>query len=862
MMSSSRFCRAAFGLLSCLVTATATARAEQDPAPMPVVPANARTVALRPYADPWPAGRERWRDINNNEFRAWFGFDANTNSYKSNGQFSYSSAAVTLKYDPVPDKPYFVAHLDAAGLKPNFCYQLKLLGKPVHGDRGMTTQFSHVDLNGQKHAVGTSSINGDDWANEQIGFAGRWWDDDNAAPGTNLDDSFYLNNYKNKVAANPNDSSTHPIYGYLFMGSFVSQADGTAHVDLTGQSSYHIDWPSWQGGAPIEHFRSPYSVAAASDEYGYDYTPTPSMVRIYYETQRAFAGSDSGGDQRSVRVAMPAGTYHCRFLLTEESFHSIDAGGGYWKSVLVNEDFSRGTSGQLIPDSDASNDIVFTTPPSGLAAIASAGKVDLSWPASNGAASYNIKRRDTANGAFVVIQSGLTAQTATATFTDTNVIGGTTYTYAVVAVSSSEAIESANSNEANATPPVVNAAPVNLSLNPNRVSTPAKTERVLTATYSDNDGASDITLAALRIGGIGRNSANSLLCVYNAQTDKLSIYNDKASALIGSATPGSATVLTNSQGSLNCAGVTTHKSGNTLTINWNVSLSGAFAGSKQNVFLFVRDARSLSDGYDAFGTWTTTGNARPVNQSVSPPSASDSVGGERVFTASYFDANGWKNLSYVTLRLGGSGTGSTTNNDSAMVCVYNVQNGKLYLFNDAGAYVPQAAFPGTNVVLSNTQGSLDCARTTIMGSDKTLTLKWSVKAKAAFAGTRGIALFCRDKGGLSDGYDFFGTWTIGSSGGSSGATLANGLSQASAEASGITLIFMAPLDATSAANPANYTLRINSAQVEANVSVKSATVTLKPEIALRAGNQVEIAWHDLLDARGRTLQGRTTLSAR
>jgi fibronectin type 3 domain-containing protein len=72
--------------------------------------------------------------------------------------------------------------------------------------------------------------------------------------------------------------------------------------------------------------------------------------------------------------------------------------------------------------------------------------VELSWTASDGATSYNIKRSTTSGGPYTQVVSSVTSTT----YSDTSVTNGTTYYYVVTAVNSGG--ESANSNEASATP--------------------------------------------------------------------------------------------------------------------------------------------------------------------------------------------------------------------------------------------------------------------------------------------------------------------------------------------------------------------------------------------------------------------------
>ncbi|MGX4584649.1 fibronectin type III domain-containing protein [Paenibacillus chitinolyticus] len=85
--------------------------------------------------------------------------------------------------------------------------------------------------------------------------------------------------------------------------------------------------------------------------------------------------------------------------------------------------------------------------PLNLTATGGDKKVTLAWNSVNNATSYNVKRSTTAGGPYVTVGS---VTGATYTYTDTNVVNGTTYYYVVTAVA--PAGESAPSNEASATP--------------------------------------------------------------------------------------------------------------------------------------------------------------------------------------------------------------------------------------------------------------------------------------------------------------------------------------------------------------------------------------------------------------------------
>src|SRR5262249_2397209 len=86
--------------------------------------------------------------------------------------------------------------------------------------------------------------------------------------------------------------------------------------------------------------------------------------------------------------------------------------------------------------------------PGGLTAVAGDGQVSLQWSAATGALSYKVKRSLVTGGPYTVVAPGVKAKT----YVDTTVTNRTTYYYVVSATNTFG--ESADSNEASATPKV------------------------------------------------------------------------------------------------------------------------------------------------------------------------------------------------------------------------------------------------------------------------------------------------------------------------------------------------------------------------------------------------------------------------
>jgi len=153
-----------------------------------------------------PTGDYRWLDIANQSYSETY-----RNSY------NYTQASVEATYFPVDLT--LSGTLTAINLKPNFAYQLKLVGTPGTDD------------------------------NKRIGLVGRWWQEE--WNGTAWTNGWNLNNKGDGSSPNPNDlvyysrcnitDPTSPtglhykFTGYLLFDYFVTDPQGNATIPFETQ---------------------------------------------------------------------------------------------------------------------------------------------------------------------------------------------------------------------------------------------------------------------------------------------------------------------------------------------------------------------------------------------------------------------------------------------------------------------------------------------------------------------------------------------------------------------------------------------------------------------------------------------------
>ncbi len=253
-----------------------------------------RTIKLQPATS--PLAKYHWLDVADHPYSEEFRKSFNYNH--TNATFSFDFASSVFK-----------GRLDAKNLKPNFAYQIKLVGEP-----GLVS-------------------------NEWIGLAGRWWQE--TWDGTKWSEGQNLNDKGDGTRPNPNDeiyiqnkdlpkisSPTGLKYrytSYMLICPFITDSRGQAGVDFLANSSLHVIWktsqrkPTQQDGSTVE------TRFTVKNHPAYDQDFPEAHIAVFGEWERLPVG----------QTLLPPGTYKCQVLLTEESFHS-QAGEytGAWAAAL------------------------------------------------------------------------------------------------------------------------------------------------------------------------------------------------------------------------------------------------------------------------------------------------------------------------------------------------------------------------------------------------------------------------------------------------------------------------------------------------------------------------------------------------
>ncbi len=305
---------------------------------------------------------------------------------------------------------------------------------------------------------------------------------------------------------------------------------------------------------------------------------------------------------------------------------------------------------------------------------------------------------------------------------------------------------------ANNTPTIsVASSPLSLSSGPNTTNT-------ITVTYHDGDGVSDLNDGWLLLNN-EFTSTRGIAMRYNAPLNKLYLYNDSATTWLGAATPGTATVISNSFGSLDCGATTVTRTTTDITVAYSVKVFSPLDGQNM-VWSYIND---LSGGaspvpFTSFGTWTVSGQSPQIVAPSPTYALNTAVGNERSLVVTLRDPDGAFSIKSAQVLINDRLAGA-----DAMYIYYIPLANQIYFrqSNDSAWLGPVTL--GTTGTLSTIQGSLDTGRSTATFSGTDLTLDLKLTPGSSLAGANNIYAYAADRGNRTAGFTSIGTWQVASS---------------------------------------------------------------------------------------------------
>ena len=220
-----------------------------------------------------------------------------------------------------------------------------------------------------------------------------------------------------------NDTGLAASTAYYYVVSAVNAGGESAN---SAQASATTQAPPPPPAAPT----GLTATAASSTQINLSWTASTGATS--YNVKRATV---SGGPYTTVATGVTGTTYNNTGLTASTTY--------YYVVSAVN------TAGESPNSAQASATTPANPPPpapTGLTATAGNAQVTLSWTASTGATSYNIKRATVSGGPYTTIATNVTSLS----YTNTGLVNGTVYYYVVSAVNANG--ESANSAQVSATP--------------------------------------------------------------------------------------------------------------------------------------------------------------------------------------------------------------------------------------------------------------------------------------------------------------------------------------------------------------------------------------------------------------------------
>lgn len=290
------------------------------------------------------------------------------------------------------------------------------------------------------------------------------------------------------------------------------------------------------------------------------------------------------------------------------------------------------------------------------------------------------------------------------------------------------------------------------SVTPSTLSSLAGEQQVFETVYTYRAGAANIKNARLLINK-KVSSSKGIYFHYSVVKNKLFLRNSAGSKWLGGYLPGSSNVISNKYGSLDCSKTIVNESGDTLKITWFVTPTPLFKGTK-NLYMHTKSLSGMRSGWVKRGEWTIDPGV-PVAVSVAPSSSSGLIDQPQVFENVYMDPNGVDDIKYVRMLIN-----KDLNKEDAIFLSYDLVGNKLYLRNKSNSKWLGGYAPGSQNVISNKYGMLDCSSTVVEKDSNSVRIKWGIIATSYIYGTNNLYMKALGLDGLNSDWVMNGSWTV------------------------------------------------------------------------------------------------------
>ena len=264
-------------------------------------------------------------------------------------------------------------------------------------------------------------------------------------------------------------------------------------------------------------------------------------------------------------------------------------------------------------------------------------------------------------------------------------------------------------------------------------------------TASDQGGAGFITGMAMLISS-SLSTTNACSMVYDRTQNVVSLAFDIPANGAAKVTPGSNTIASNSQCSLNGANTTVVIGVTSVIVTVDLAFNASWFGAK-NIYLLASET-VVNSGFVTVGGWTVTGGA-PTADSVSPASG---TGASPNFTFTVSDSSSQLNIVGMSMLIT---AGAPSVQANACYLVYNRVTGTIGLYDDAGTTLSTKPI-GSSANLFNTQCAVGFTVMVHSGNSVSFTVNTVFRT---FSGAKTVYLQA-DEPNTNSGWVQRGAWTV------------------------------------------------------------------------------------------------------